>query len=267
MIEDITNTDYAGEIANFGDTVKVIKEPTIVIGDLTRGQTLETQWLDDNELTMIIDQGKYFQFAVDDIEKKQAHLNWESMATESAAYSLKDDFDSSILTFIRENANLGNSAFEYGTSAAPLDVGFGSGEISPLEVLNRLSRLLDEQNVPTEARWMVARPIFWEQVQEENSKLLSADYTEKGILRNGKVTNGEIRGFKCYKSNNVPTLASTWDTVLAGHMSAVATATQLADVESFRSQQFFGDVVRGKHVYGRKVLRPEALVVTPFTVD
>ena len=29
VVEDITNTDYAGEIENFGDTVKIIKEPTI----------------------------------------------------------------------------------------------------------------------------------------------------------------------------------------------------------------------------------------------
>ena len=29
VIEAITNTDYAGEIAAFGDTVKIIKEPEI----------------------------------------------------------------------------------------------------------------------------------------------------------------------------------------------------------------------------------------------
>ena len=27
VVEDITNTDYAGEIENFGDTVRIIKEP------------------------------------------------------------------------------------------------------------------------------------------------------------------------------------------------------------------------------------------------
>ncbi len=31
VVEDITNTDYAGEIENFGDTVNIIKEPSITV--------------------------------------------------------------------------------------------------------------------------------------------------------------------------------------------------------------------------------------------
>lgn len=267
VVEDITNTDYTGEIANFGDTVKIIKEPTITIADLKRGQRLETQWIDDDEIVMLVDQAKYFQFAVDDIETKQTHINWESLATESAAYSLKDDFDRRILTHIHDNYNVGDSDFEFGSTGSPLDVGFDAGETSPLAVMNRLARLMDDQNIPTENRWFVAPPVFWEQVQDENSKLISVDYATPGnIIRNGKVTSGEIRGFTCYKSNNLPNTA-TYNVALAGHMSAVATATQLADIEMFRSQEFFGDVVRGKHLYGRKVLRPEALVASHFTVD
>lgn len=268
VVEDVTNTDYSGEISNMGDTVRIIKEPTITISDLKRGTQLETQWIDDDDITMVVDQGKYFQFAVDDIEKKQSHIAWEGLATQSAAYSLKDDFDSKILNYIRDNANLGDTDFEFGTSAAPKDVGFDTSEVSPLVVMNRLSRLLDDQNVPTDNRWLVAAPKFWEQVQDEDSKLISYDYaTPNNILRNGRVTDNQIRGFTCYKSNNAPAVTGTWDVCLAGHMSAVATATQLADTEMFRSQSFFGDVVRGKHVYGRKMLRPEAIALSHYTVD
>ena len=42
VVEDITNTDYAGEIENFGDTVKIIKEPTITVKDYARGCLLYT---------------------------------------------------------------------------------------------------------------------------------------------------------------------------------------------------------------------------------
>jgi len=48
--------------------------------------------------------------------------------------------------------------------------------------------------------------------------------------------------------------------VLAGHMSAVATASHIAKTEVVRSTETFSDIVRGLHVFGRKVLRPEALV-------
>ena len=89
VVEDITNTDYAGEIENFGDTVKIIKEPTITVKDYARGQTVDTQILADDQITMTVDQGSYFAFKVDDIEERQSHVNFEALATSSGAYSLK----------------------------------------------------------------------------------------------------------------------------------------------------------------------------------
>jgi len=46
---------------------------------------------------------------------------------------------------------------------------------------------------------------------------------------------------------------------LAGHMSAVSTAQTIVNTEVLRSQTSFGDICRGLHVFGAKVLRPEAL--------
>ena len=57
VVEDITNTDYAGEIENFGDTVKIIKEPTITVQDYARGTAVSTQDLADDQLTLVVDQG------------------------------------------------------------------------------------------------------------------------------------------------------------------------------------------------------------------
>ena len=67
VAEAITNTDYYGEISSYGDTVHIIKEPTITVSDYARGTQLNTQALDDNEDTLLVDQAKYFQFVVDDI--------------------------------------------------------------------------------------------------------------------------------------------------------------------------------------------------------
>ena len=36
--------------------------------------------------------------------------------------------------------------------------GFGTSEHDPLDVMARMARLLDEQNVPEEGRWFVAPP-------------------------------------------------------------------------------------------------------------
>ena len=98
VVEDITNTDYAGEIENFGDTVKIIKEPTITVQDYARGTAVSTQDLADDQLTLVVDQGSYFAFKVDDIEERQSHVNFEALATSSGAYSLKKSYDYNVLS-------------------------------------------------------------------------------------------------------------------------------------------------------------------------
>ena len=54
--------------------------------------------------------------------------------------------------------------------------------------------------------------------------------------------------------------------MVAGHDSAVAVADQIAKVETFRSPNTFSDVVRGMQLYGRKVLRPEALFTANYNL-
>ena len=265
VAEDITNTDYFGEIANMGDTVRIIKEPTLTISDYFRGTKVIPQDLDDAEDTLTVDQAKYFAFKVDDIEAKQSHINWESLATGSAAYSLKDAYDTAILLYMSGQVP---SAGDYGTTGTPIDVGFAAGEVSPLNFMTRLSRLLDDNDVPEENRFFVAKPIFWEIMADENSKLMGVDFTgdANSKLRNGRVTDGLIRGFRVYKSNNSPQDTSQ-EVALAGHMSSTATASQIAKTEMIRDNDSFSDVVRGLHVYGRKTLRTEALVRGIYKVD
>ena len=78
VIEAITNTDYAGEIAAFGDTVKIIKEPEITVAAYTRAASTTKQYLTDQELTLVIDKANSFKFIVDDIEEKLSHINYNS---------------------------------------------------------------------------------------------------------------------------------------------------------------------------------------------
>ncbi len=270
VAEAICNTDYMGEIAQFGDTVNIIKEPTITVADYARNTgTLASTDLTDEELILQIDQAKYFQFKVDDLEKRFSHVNWQQVASDNAAYQLKDAFDVNVLTAACAGVTAASGA--YGTGAAPIDTGFGSSEIDPLDVLARLARLLDDNNVPEENRWVVAKPEFYEELAKTSSKLMSVDYNQgSGGLRNGLVASGELRGFKMYKSNNVPTPTgggSPTHQVLAGHMSAISCAQSLSTVESLRDNLTFKDIVRGLLVWGRKVLRPEALALAKIIID
>jgi hypothetical protein len=308
VVEDITNTDYSGEIANFGDSVKIIKEPEITINSYARGTTLATQALTDADFTMVVDQANYFQFAIDDIEEAHSHVNFMDLATDRAGFRLRDEFDREVLGYLagwewtgsvwqRRSAVSGTKQTaaagvdellaanklditDFGGSdlavaseetSIPLAAGGGAGGItSPLQVLNRIARKMDQSNVDTEGRWIVVDPVFAEILMDENSKLINRDFGGGEELRNGRMP-GTIRGFRVYKSNNLPYLGTGTDTtlstgsetnfgiVVAGHDSAVATAEQIAKTESFRSPDTFADIVRGMQLYGRKILRSEAL--------
>lgn len=273
VAHQITNTDYSGEISDFGDTVHIISEPDVQVSAYTRGEQVTPTDLVDVDQLLTVDQANKFAFKVDDIEKAQSHINWESLAADRAAYKLNDAFDSNVLSYINTNSTtntLGSTGTPQVITLSPT-----TGQFSPLGLMNRAARTLREQNVPMDDLWCVAPPSFWELVEDENSKLMAVNITgdaasqlRPGIF-DGKIVEGKVRGFDCYLSNNLPvgssgsasagTGSNYWTSILFGHKSAAATATQIVKTESFRDPDTFADVVRGLNVFGRKVLRPEAL--------
>ena len=279
VIEAITNTDYAGEIAAFGDTVNIIKEPTITVAAYTRAASTSKQFLSDQELTLVIDKANSFKFIVDDIEEKLSHINFASVGASSAAYTLKDTMDSEVLTAMFAGVSTSTPDHQLGgdgtgsaianfTSGDPIDMGNGSSELSPLKIMARMARLLDDSQVPEEGRWFVAKPEFYEELADTDSKLMSSDFNQgDGGVRNGLVASGQIRGFSMYKSSNIPATSNATGQCLGGHISSTATAQSILNIETLRDTDTFGDIVRGLHVYGRQVLRDDALVKAIYTID
>ena len=107
--------------------------------------------------------------------------------------------------------------------------------------------------------------------------MFNADFGGSG-LQNGRLCNN-IHGFTSLSSNNLPSVgtgpslrwhnsSTNFGVIVAGHSSAVATAEQINKTETYRDPDSFADIVRGMHLYGRKILRPEALVnaILPFSI-
>jgi hypothetical protein len=315
VAEDITNSSYFGEIANYGDSVKIIKEPEISIRSYTRGKQIVPQDLEDDDYTLVIDQANEFAFQIEDIEQAHSHVDFMDMATDRAAYRLKDVYDEHILgymggyyknssgvwvarttypgTLADETADtdeylaankLDASDFGNGTTGQGIVLGVsGTYDATPLQVLNRINRMMNENSVPQDGRWVVFDPVFVEKLMDENSKLVNADYNTGSVqtLANGRLGPNKIRGFRVYESNNLPYLGTGPGTVvttgsrtaanvgfiIAGHDSAVATASQINKTEKYRSHDTFADVVRGLHLFGRKILRSESLYRAVYNVN
>ena len=280
VAEAITNTDYAGEISAFGDSVKIIKEPVITVDQYERGGSITATTLTDNEVTLVVDTANAFKFIVDDIESSMSHVNFKEVAASSAAYSLRDAFDTGVIAKLFAGVPASSPNHVLGSDSATdlaagtfdgtgnLDIGYASGEHDPIGVLSHMARLLDEQNVPEEGRWFLANPEFYEQLVQSSSKLMSVDFNAgQGSIRNGLVSSGKLRGFDMYKTNNIAATSNAAGKCIAGHMSSTCTAQTIINTEVVRDTASFGDIVRGLHVYGAKVLRPEALVSAFYGID
>ena len=100
VAEDITNSDYFGEIANMGDSVKIIKEPEVSVQAYNRGTQITAQDLDDEDFTLVVDQANYYAFKMDDIEAAHSHINFMSLASDRAAYRLRDQYDQDVLGYL-----------------------------------------------------------------------------------------------------------------------------------------------------------------------
>ena len=280
VVEAITNTDYTGEISAYGDSVKIIKEPVISVSDYTRGSDTTATKLTDQELTLVVDSAKAFKFIVDDIETNMSHVNFKEVATSSAAYALRDSYDAAVIAsmfsgvsssspdhVIGSDSATADSTMTHATNSVDLLGSDGTG-VDAIDLMARMARLMDDQNIPEEGRWFVAPPSFYEELSQSGSKLLSVDFNAgQGSIRNGLVSSGKLRGFDMYKSNNVAATSNATGKVLAGHMSSTATAQTIISTEVLRDPSSFGDIVRGLHVYGAKVLRPEALVSAFYVID
>ena len=325
VVEAITNSDYFGEIANFGDTVKVIKEPEITVKSYARGTTISPQDIDDEEFSLTIDKANYFAFKVDDIEEAHSHINFQSLASDRAAYRLKDQYDQEVLGYlsgfkqsalhgVADTANttvngtkaVSTAGSDELLSSMKIDASdFGDGDGStgsasnsivlqpraggatdttpadgttfPLTLIARMSRKLDQQNVDSANRWLVVDPVFVELLKDEDSRLFNADFGgNTGGLQNGMVLNN-LHGFKVYMSNNLPTVGtgpgtnaasntSNYGVIVAGHSSAIATAEQINKTETYRDPDSFADIVRGMHLFGRKIHRPEAITTAIYNI-
>ena len=158
-----------------------------------------------------------------------------------------------------------------GATAKPTD------RVSPLALIARMAQKMARQNVDKQGRWLIIDPVFEEVLRDEDSRIFNADYADKGGLRNGSIGK-TIHGFDLYSSNSMPSIGTgpstvgataqntNFGVVVAGHKSAVAAAENLSKTETFRSQETFADVVRGMHVYGRKILRAEAVVTAKWNL-
>jgi hypothetical protein len=283
VLSAISNTDYEGEIKNQGDTVNIRTKPTITIADYQADMSLALQRPSGNVLQLTIDKGKYFNTILDDVMDVQSDLNLLNMWSDDAGEQMKITIDTAVLLGVLNGATATtNRGATAGAISANINLGVTStgplalvarspaaGKVEVVDAILRLGQTLDERNIPEQGRWVVLPA--WAATLIKSSELREAYLSGDGtsMLRNGRI--GMVDRFTLYTSNLLPNgtgagLASGEFAMYAGHAHGLTFASQMTKMETLRSEQTFGTIMRGLQVYGYKVVDGTALaqaIITP----
>ena len=285
VLAAISNTAYEGEIKNQGDTVHIRTKPTITINDYLADGGIVVERPSSNIIDLLINKGKYFATILDDVMETQSDINLLGIWSDDASQQMKIKIDTDVLLGILGTADAANRGATAGKISAGLNLGVTgtpiamstltgtpASSVSVLDVLLRLGQALDEQNIPEEGRWAVIPT--WASAKIKQSELRQAYLSGDSVsmLRNGRL--GMVDRFTIYVSNLLPkgpvtgppALAAAEWVMYAGHAHGLTFASQVAKVETLRSEHTFGQILRGLQVFGYKVVDPTAIaqaIVTP----
>lgn len=263
------NTDYEGEIKGQGAKVWIRKTPEITVSSYSIGDKIDYEVPTKDATELVIDQGIYSAFQVDDINKAQADIELVNMFAKDAAERIKIAVDTEVFAYMAVNAAATNQGLLAGALSANIDLGLitGAGNsvditaTNAIELIVDLNTVLDEANIPSEGRWVVLPA--WYCALLKKGDLRQADITgdATGVIRNGIV--GMVDRTTVYQSNNLFT-ATDGDTetswyVQAGTKEAGSFASQVDKVDTLKIPDSFGEYWRTLFVYGRAVVQPTAL--------
>ena len=282
VLAAISNTDYEGEIKNKGDRVKIRTKPTITIHNYESDGLLGLDRPTGGTVELYIGNGKYFSLILDDVMEVQSDLQILSMWSDDAAQQLKITVDSDVLDGIVGQMAAANQGVSAGVITGSLNLGAkgsavtivgrnpAAGQVELLDLLLRMGQALDEQNIPEIGRWVVMPAWAGRMIKQSELRQAYLSGDSVSMLRNGRL--GMVDRFTIYISNLLPNNGTDstnfnsgeWP-IFAGHAHGLTFASQIAKVETLRSELTFGQILRGLQVYGYAVVDGKALVQSQVT--
>jgi len=177
--------------------------PDITIRAYKIGQSLNYERPQSGNVELLIDQGNYYAVAINDVEKKQADINYVDKWAEDASEGMKIAVDTAILSNVPADVNAYNTGDEAGKISGGVDLGEadtdGSSayELTKSTIVDKVvecGQVLDEQSIPQTNRWFVLPA--WACTRIKISELAEASYSGDGVStkRNGRI--GKIDHFE-----------------------------------------------------------------------
>ena len=280
----IANTDYEGEIKNKGDSVQIRSRPDVVIDTYTADVDLTVRRPSVAKQTLLIDQGRYFNLALDDVMEIQSDIDQLSVWAEDASEQMKINVDSFVLLDVADvtsggaQINANNRGLTAGQISGDIDMGVaatpqfvsgaGAGTFAGdtaanaekiVDFIINCGLVLDEQNIPESGRFLVIPAWLAARIKKSDLKDASIAGDGTSIQRNGRL--GMIDRFTLYLSNSLlaATGTPTAFPLLFGTTAGLTFAAQFTKLETLRSERSFSNLLRGLQVFGFRVTNGVAI--------
>ncbi|MFC6441049.1 hypothetical protein [Bowmanella sp. JS7-9] len=256
----IANTDYEGEIKNYGDEVIIRTRADITVNDYVKGAGITYEQPESPTTNLVINQGKYFAFKLYDVDRVQSDLALMDEWSQDGAEQMKIKVDTDILSAIPAMAGHAgltagaDSNISLGTTATPLSI---TNQNIVETIVEKYGVIMDEQNMPESNRFVVLPPALCARLKTSDLKDASITGDGKSTLRSGRI--GMLDRFTIYSSNNLNRPAAGQYDVVFGHQCALTFAAQISFMEKLKNPDDFGDLARSLMVYGYNVIKPEGL--------
>lgn len=242
------NRQYEGDVKQMGDTVKVlgVGKPTITkqVGGSIVLQDPEA--VEDTSVDMVINRVAYFNYLVDDIDRRQAvgglmdALSAES--SEGTANAMDEDIAALAGTADAPKLFKSTTAITVDNILKQIDLGV---------------QKLMENDVKPETKIVITVPPWFKTILRQ--AYVQLDTNNSAMLKNGRV--GQYDNVIVKMSNNCNRNSDNGHDIMLRTQRAVAFAKPLTHVEPYRPEKRFADAVKGFVLYGTKIVRPKELVV------
>lgn len=258
----VSNRDWEGEISQAGDTVHIQKVGDPSIKEYDPGTDMDSpEEPDGTTQALTVDQFRYFNVAIDDVNAAQVNVNLLDAFAKRAGVKMAQTIDA----FVGGKIAAAATTNKVGSDAAPVVVkADGSGDFTPYELAVELRRQLADSEAPIEDIWIAINPDFEAEILKDPNYLAAGSEIGAELIRSGAI--GKIAGFEVLRTTGVPSSPGSGGSpvpnikIVAGAGNYATTfANQVTEMKAFEPERRFGDAVKGLEVYGAKVLEPETV--------
>lgn len=242
------NRQYEGEVRQQGDTVKIlgVGKPTITeqVGGPIVLQDAET--VEDTSIDMVINHIAYFNYLVDDIDRRQAVGGLMDALSAEATEGVANVIDRSIANLAAQK-----DAVKLKSSTESVT------KENILEYVDEGLQRLMENDVAANTKIVMTIPPWFYTLMRQAYRALDTD--NSALLKNGRV--GMYNNITVKVSNNCNAISGGGHNIMLRTQRAIAYCNPLTHTEPYRPEKRFSDAVKGFTLFGTKIVRPKEMII------